>query len=151
MKKLILICGLFASSFSFGADWKYVTSTGSESFWVDKGYYKYDAKTKTVDLWSKSVRKKMYDKNYFTSSKTLNRISCPNKSIKQLAHVEYLESGDTSKSTTKPQANFSVIFPDSIGEGFWEVACKSGGKGFSFTKDQLRFMDMSTIDLSESQ
>ena len=47
MKRLILICGLLASSFSFGADWVFVTETSDadEDYYVDKSYYKYNSKT----------------------------------------------------------------------------------------------------------
>lgn len=155
MKKLILICGLLVSGFSSGADWTYATSTGNESFWVDKSFYKYDGNAKTVDVWSKSIKKKLYSNDFYTSSKTLYRFSCPLKKVKQLAYVEYKEDGDTLKSTTKPEPNFNIIFPDSIGEGIWEVACKTNGKGFKFTKQQLetlpadRILKREYVDLNE--
>ena len=132
MKKLILICGLLASGFSFGANWTYVTSSNLESFYIDKDFYKYDVKNKTVDVWSKSEKKKIYLDEFYTSSKSLSRYSCINKQAKTLAYINYNEEGIAIKSSTKPEGEFSLIFPDSIGEGMWEVACRSKGKGFVF-------------------
>lgn len=132
MKRLILICGLLASGFSFGADWVYVTSSNLESFYIDKSFYKYDAKNSTVDVWMKSTKNKLYGGGEYTSSKSLDRISCKNKQSKTLAFINYNESGETLKSTTKPEKEFSLIFPDSIGESIWYAACSTKGKGFKF-------------------
>lgn len=138
MKRLILICGLLASGFSFGADWVYVTSSASsEAFWLDKSFYKYDAKNNTVDAWVRSTKGKLYGEGAYVASKTLDRISCGAKKSKTLAFIKYNESGETIKSSTKPESEFSLIFPDTIGESVWDVACKSKGKGFRFTEAQL--------------
>lgn len=145
MKKLILICGLLASGLGFGADWTYVISAQDESFWVDKSFYKYDGSAKTVDVWSKSIKKKLYGNDFYTNSKTLYRFSCPLKKVKILAYIEYKEDGNTLHSTTEPEPNFNIIFPDSIGEGIWEVACKTNGKGFKFTKNQLEMLPADKI------
>ena len=58
MKRLILICGLLASSFSFGADWVFVTETSDadEDYYVDKSYYKYNSKTGVSEVWYKQSR-----------------------------------------------------------------------------------------------
>ena len=147
MKKLILICGLLVSGFSFGADWVYAASSNSESFWVDRGFYKYNIKNNTVDVWNKTIKKKSNSDDYYTSSKSLDRYSCLDKSTKNLAYVEYEEWGTVSKSNSTPSKAFSIIFPDSIAEGIWKVACESKGKGFMFTKGQLE--TLSIFDLQE--
>ncbi|WP_335955265.1 surface-adhesin E family protein [Acinetobacter guillouiae] len=142
MKIWVLICGLLASSLSFGADWVYVNSSNSESFWVDKGFYKYNVKNNTVDVWNKAIKKKSNSNDFYTSSKSLERYSCMDKSSKNLAYVEYKESGEVSKSYSTPSKSFSVIFPDSIAEGIWEVACSSKGRGFRFSKKQLETLSV---------
>lgn len=137
MKKIILICGLLASGFSFGANWTYVTSSNLESFYIDRDFYRYDPKSNTVDVWSKSDKNKVYAKGFYTSSKSLKRYSCGSKKSKTLAYIKYDENGEVVKSTTKPENEFSVIFPDTIAEGIWYAACSTKGKGFKFTKQQL--------------
>lgn len=138
MKRLILICGLLASGFSFGADWVYVTSgANSENFWIDKSFYKYDVKNSTVDVWVRSTKAKLYDEGSYVTSKTLDRISCGAKKSKTLAFIKYNESGETIKSNSKPDSEFSLIFPDTIGESIWEASCKTKGRGFKFTETQL--------------
>jgi len=46
MKKLILICSLLASGFSFGADWKYAAmgAMDDRAIYVDSSQYTYDKK-----------------------------------------------------------------------------------------------------------
>lgn len=138
---------MLISSFCFGTDWIYVGSSSTESFWVDRSYYHYHSKTNTVDVWSKSVKKKINDDEFYTDSKSLDRYTCTGKSMKNLAYVEYFEGGAVSKTITTPSRDFSIIFPDSIAEGIWEVACKSKGKGFIFTKSQLE--TISILDLQQ--
>jgi hypothetical protein len=141
MKKLIfLVVALSLSGFSFGAKWTYTTSGSLESFYIDRDFYKYDAKNNTVDVWTKSVKKKVYLDEFYTSSKALDRYSCADKKSKNLAFVEYDEQGGSLRSSTKPHGEFSLIFPDSIGEGIWSAACGTKGKGFKFTKSQLEIM-----------
>lgn len=147
MKKLILICGLLVSSFSFGADWVYATSSNTESFWIDKGFYKYNTKNNTVDVWSKAIKKKLSGDDFYTSSKSLDRYSCLDKSSKNLAYVEYREWGEVSKSSSTASKAFSIIFPDSIAESILEASCGSKGRGFKFTKRQSE--TRSIMDLQE--
>lgn len=96
MKKLILICGLFASSLSFGAKWVYVASSSSGlDFYVDKNYYKFNKSTNTVDMWLQIESRKSSDPSKrFVVSKSLDRYQCSNKSFKNLAQVLYFETGE---------------------------------------------------------
>lgn len=140
MKKLIFICGLMVSSFSFAANWVYVTSSSdAESFYIDRDFYKYDSKNGYVDVWTKSVKKKLMSDGFYTSTKSLERYSCASKKSKTLAFVKYSETGNALQSNSKPQAEYSLIFPDSIGESIWSVACATKGKGFKFTSQQINF------------
>lgn len=148
MKKILLMCGLLTSSFSFGASWTYVTSSNAESFWIDKAFYKYDPKSNTVDVWSRSDKSKANNEVY-TSSKSLERYSCGGKKSKNLAYAKYNENGEVIKSITKPESEFSIIFPDTIAEAIWSVACSTKGKGFKFTKRQLE--TVSLLDLEREQ
>lgn len=128
MKKLILICGLLASGFSFGADWVYVveSSDADTDYYIDKSYYKYDSKTGVSEVWSKV--NKFRDLNEYTDSKTLSAYDCINKRGKTLAQVSYTYEGYSNQTITKPTP-YSVIFPDTVGEDLWVAACKTKGKG----------------------
>lgn len=137
MKKLIFICGLMASSFSFAATWTYVVSSENESFYIDKDFYKYDFKNGYVDVWTKSVKKKLMTDEFYTKTKGLERYSCASKKSKTLAFIEYSETGSALRSNTKPEIEYSLIFPDSIGESVWYAACATKGKGFKFNAKQL--------------
>lgn len=146
MKKILFIAGLFAGSFSYGANWVYVTSSSSnQNFYIDKDFYKYNNNLKTVDVWDKTTKKKLFEDGYYTQSKTLTKYSCENKSAKTLAFVNYNESGETLKSSTKPEGEFSLIFPDSVGETMWRVVCDSRGKGFKFPTYNPDFVDLKEL------
>lgn len=146
MKKLILIYGLLISGASFGADWAYVASGNNQDFYVDKSFYKYDGSTRTIDVWSKATQKKISENEYYTRSKTLVRYSCSNKTSKILANIEYGEGGGSLRSSTKPEINFSLIFPDSIDEAIWHAACSSKGKGFILPKHKGEFVDLIELE-----
>ncbi|WP_336952030.1 surface-adhesin E family protein [Acinetobacter sp. AS167] len=145
MKKLILICGFLASSLSYGADWIYVTEGGGLSFFIDKSFYKYDSSNKTVDVWTKTTKKKIFDGSYYTSSKTLTKYSCANMESRILANIEYDTDGSVLSSNTKPSSRFELIFPDSVGETIWVSSCLSQGKGFNFPKYEPEFVDLDKL------
>lgn len=145
MKKLIFISGLLASTICFGADWRYVTSGGGLGFYVDNSFYKYDASSKTVDVWTKTTKKDIFNDNYYTSSKTLTKYSCVNKESKQLANIEYSSNGSVLNSSTKLNGKFELIFPDSVGEVIWEISCSSKGKGFAFPKYEPEYVDLEKL------
>lgn len=136
-----------ASSACFGADWKYVTEGGGMSFYLDKSFYKYDASSKTVDVWTKTTKKKLFEESYYTSSKTLTKYSCANKESKLLANIEYDTNGNVLNSNTKPNSRFELIFPDSVGETIWETACQSKGKGFIFPKYEHEYVDLEKVGI----
>lgn len=134
MKKIILPSLLLTSSLSYGADWVYVTEGGGLSFFIDKSFYKYDPSNKTVDVWTKTTKKKLLNEGYYTSSKTFTKYSCVNKESRILANIEYDSDGSVLSSNTKPNSRFELIFPDSVGETIWVSSCLSKGKGFNFPK-----------------
>lgn len=145
MKKLILICGLLVSGFSFGADWRYVSEGGGLTFYIDKSFYKYDIPNKTIDVWTKTVKKKLFDEGHYTSSKALTRYSCTSKESKFLANIEYDADGAVLSSNTKPNSRFELIFPDTVAEDIWTSSCLLKGKGFSFPSPSR----MPLVDLKE--
>ncbi|EHU1846328.1 surface-adhesin E family protein [Acinetobacter baumannii] len=147
MKKLILLLGFSVSNLCFAADWVYVAAGGGQNFFIDKSFYKYDAANKTVDVWSKATQKKLNDDLYYTESKTLIRYLCPSKSSKNLATISYSESGSVIKSSTKPAPDFSIIFPDTIDETIWEVACSTRGKGFKLYKPET--VDLKSVGINQ--
>lgn len=128
------------------ADWFYVTTGANEDFYIDRSYYKYNSQDKTVDVWTRTDKESSANKGERrTTSKTLTRYSCSNKSSRQLADASYLEDGSVLRQTSTPQSKFDMIFPDTVGENIWEVSCKTQGKGFKFpdyrpkllTKDEI--------------
>ncbi|ARG18759.1 hypothetical protein B7L44_07020 [Acinetobacter nosocomialis] len=146
MKKIIFLTAFLASSLSFGADWRYAASTDADSYWVDKSFYKYDSKNNSIDVWSKSVTKKLGLNEFYTKSKSLDKYSCVDKAVKNIAYVEYNVDGSVSKSSTSAASKFTIIFPDSIAESIWEIACSTKGKGFKFSKFQQQFFDASSAE-----
>lgn len=130
MKKFALMLSVLVSSVAFGADWSYVTSssTGSDLY-IDKSFYFFDEKNKTVDIWYKSEKTTGLDKTTYVESKTLSRFSCPTKKQKHLAQVTYDKFGGVLRSSDKPDSNYQLIFPDTVAEDIWLAACISKGKG----------------------
>ncbi|AVZ03949.1 surface-adhesin E family protein [Acinetobacter baumannii] len=147
MKNLILILGIFFSNLCFGADWIYVTSGVNQNFFLDKNFYKYDSSKNTVDVWTKVSQKKLMNDDYYTKSKTLIRYLCPSKSSKDLASITYDESGHVLKSSTKPLPDFSIIFPETVDEKIWEVACSTKGKGFKLYAPET--VDLKSVGINQ--
>ncbi|WP_180122976.1 surface-adhesin E family protein [Acinetobacter sp. YH12086] len=158
MKKLILTFGLLASGFSFGADWVYVISAKSgDQFFLDADYYKYNFKNQTTDVWVRSDSKtglgeKLAEvlntqptERMYTNSKALVRFACESGMSKTLAITKYDSNGVVLKSTSKADADFSLVFPDSIDEALLEVACKSRGKGLALPKYKPEFVDLEKL------
>lgn len=132
MEKLILICGVLASSFSFGADWVLVAqSDDSESnHYIDKSYYKYDSKNMTSQIWVQTEKYKTHNSmEKYISSKGLTLYDCAGKRYKNLASISYRSDGFVLNTFNQPAKDFSVIFPDTVGESYWNAACKTKGKG----------------------
>jgi hypothetical protein len=147
MKKLILITGLLASSFSFGADWVLVTqSDDSESnHYIDKSYYKYDSKNMTSQIWVQTENYKTHDSmEKYVSSKGLTLYDCAGKRYKNLASISYSPNGLVLNSFNHPAKDFSIIFPDTVGESYWEAACKNKGKGL-YLPVQREFINMKRL------
>lgn len=133
MKNILFIFVFLISSLSYGAEWRYATSsTNGDDYYVDRSFFKYDSKNQTMDIWDKSERKKMLSDEVFTVSKSLTRYSCSNKSIKTLAIVEYNQDGTVKNSSTTTSKNFSLIFPETVSETLWHIACDNKGKGLKF-------------------
>lgn len=137
---------MLASSFSFGADWVYIVSGGGHDFYIDKGFYKYDVRTKTADVWTKSMKKKSVKDEHYTDSKSLIRYACSSKNSKVLANINYNEDGSSIKSSSTPNVSFSVIFPDTIDEDIWQASCESKGKGFVFQKYKSGIIDLKELE-----
>ena len=138
MKKLILICGLLASGFSFGAEWAYISSSSNGSdFFIDKDFYVFDEKNKTTDVWAKAEKKTGLSNNTYVASKTLIRFSCTSKKQKYLAEITYDQFGSVLKSSDKPDINYQLIFPDTIAEELWAAACASKGKGLKLPRIKI--------------
>lgn len=150
MRKYFVLPIAFLSSFAFSAEWSYVSSgSNGDDFYVDRSYYKYDLKSKTVDMWVKSEKTSLFDKNKrYTSSKALNRYSCTGKSSKSLAYAAYNDNGSVLNQTSTPESDFKIIFPDTINESLWEVACKSNGKGL-FLPQQQRMKALTRQDMEK--
>lgn len=162
MKKLLLICGLLASGFSFGTEWTYIsTAKSGDLFYIDTSQYKYDNKLQSIDVWVKVESKTGVNaglakilgtdpnEQLYTRSKNLVRYSCLNKTSKTLAAVNYSESGGVLSSTTRASGDFSVIFPDSVDEILWTSSCLSKGKGYSLPEYKPEYTDLRKLGYKE--
>lgn len=131
MKKLLLISGLLVSGFSFAADWVLVTQSNNSdtNHFIDRDYYKYNLKTRNVEVWELTKNYIGSGMEQYTSSKTLTLYDCVGKRQKTLGSVEYNSSGYALRSSSQPAKSFNIIFPDTVGESYWEAACKTKGKG----------------------
>lgn len=141
MKRLILMCGLLASGFSFGADWKYAAmgAMDDRAIYVDSSQYTYDKKSNSIKAWYKTVSyREKEGKETYTKSKDLYQFSCIDNRIKLLAYVNYNKNGDVVSSAQydSKDVKYKIIIPDTIGEDLWEVACISKGGGFRYPKYQ---------------
>lgn len=141
MKKIILICGLLVSSYSFSANWVYVSSSKTQDkFYIDYSFYKYDKNNNTVDLWFKveEINKGIY----YTEQKTLVKHYCGSNRTKELSSVYYYPSGgikNTFESNYNTQS--SIVFPDTPGEKLINVACATPGKGLDFKEPKIEDFD----------
>ena len=159
VKKLILIFGLFASGFSFGADWVLVTQSddNESNYYIDKSYYKYDSKNMTAQIWVQTENyKKSNSMEKYVSSKGLTLYDCTGKRYKNLASISYRSDGFVLNTFNQPAKDFSVIFPDTVGESYWDAACKTKGKGLylPIKREFLnlkRLQDSNTLPKKEEQ
>lgn len=146
MKRLISICGILASSFSFGADWFLVAQSNDSNtnHLIDRNYYKYNPKSGTAEIWQLTRDYKGTSMERYDRSKTLSLYDCAGKRFKTLATVKYNQEGYVLESSSQPDKNFSIIFPDSVGESYWEAACKNKGKGL-YLPVQREFLNMKRL------
>jgi hypothetical protein len=137
MKKLILICGLLASGLSFGADWVFATSSkDGSSYYIDYDYYKYDKVLNTSDIWYK-VEEISGGKSY-TERKALTKYNCKYKEYKDLSIATYLPSGSTKDTySSNYYSEYRTVFPDTVGEDLYNVACGTPSKGLDFKYPDL--------------
>lgn len=129
MKRLILMCGLLASGFSFGADWVFVAENqdGDTDHYIDSSYYNYSAKTGVSRVWYKVNKFNGLDE--YTHTKSLVAYDCINKKERFLAQAIYSQDGQSLQNVDKPESSFRVIYPDTTGESLWMAACKTKGNG----------------------
>lgn len=141
MKKLILMCSLLASSFTFGADWKYAAMGAQDdrAIYVDSSQYNYDMKNNSIKVWFKTDSyEDTNSKKTYTRSKNLFQFSCNDQKLKLLAYVNYDNKGNvvSSSQLDSKDIKYRMVIPDTIGESLWNVACISKGKGFRYPKYQ---------------
>jgi hypothetical protein len=129
------------SPLSFTADWVWVTSdVQGNTFYVDRDHYSFNKEKKTSDLWymvkkenklAKLLDSEITQIQLYTSSKEFVRYSCSQKKAKRLAVINYGISGDVL-STQEGSSTYSTIYPDSVNELLWQIACDTPAKGFDF-------------------
>ncbi|OFD28395.1 hypothetical protein A1D07_06425, partial [Acinetobacter baumannii] len=141
MKRIVLVCGLLASGFAYSADWVYVTkSKDGEKYYVDYDYYKYDKKSNNSELWYKVEG--INNGNSYTERKVLTKYSCKSKLYKDLSIATYFPSGmvkDTYSSNY--YSEFRTVFPDTVGEELYKVACDTPEKGLDFKNLNIEMYD----------
>lgn len=141
MKKIILVCGLFVSSFGFGADWVYVGSSKvQDKFYIDFDYYNYDKINNKARLWYKVEEKR--NGGHYTEQKTLTEYHCGSSRSKALSAVYYYPNGEVRETFESNYLTQStVVFPDTTGEYIYKVACGTAGKGLDFKDKSIDEMD----------
>ncbi|MCT9978372.1 hypothetical protein M2R48_08555 [Acinetobacter sp. I-MWF] len=146
MKKLFLICGLLASSFSFGADWKYAAMGAQDEYdrgiYVDSSQYNYDKKNNSIIAWFKTESYAGYEgyrnKITYTRAENLYQFLCVENKMRLLTYVYYDKKGDiiSSSQFDSKDVEYNTVTSNTIGESLWKVACASKGKGFRYPKYQ---------------
>ncbi|MCM1964198.1 hypothetical protein NCY62_13735 [Acinetobacter pittii] len=141
MRRIVLVCGLLASGFAYSADWVYVTkSKDGEKYYVDYDYYKYDKKSNNSELWYKVEG--INNGNSYTERKVLTKYSCNSKLYKDLSIATYFPSGmvkDTYSSNY--YSEYRTVFPDTVGEELYKVACDTPEKGLDFKNLNIEMYD----------
>lgn len=129
-KNIFILLACLISGGAYAADWEYLTtSTSDTDIYVDKSFYKYDQNKKTSNIWVKAEKKNPVNGEYYVLERSLSQFSCSGKSTRDLAYAKYNEQGKVMYSDTTPEKNFATIFPDTISERLWHVACDTRGKG----------------------
>lgn len=118
-----LLCGG-----AYAADWVFVAEgpDADTDYYVDSSSYKYNSKSRVAEVWHK--RNDFRGLEEYTDSKTLTAYDCIGKREKTIAQVIYTFDGKSNQTVSKP-TQYSIIFPDTIGEALWTAACKTKGKG----------------------
>ncbi|RZG47042.1 surface-adhesin E family protein [Acinetobacter wuhouensis] len=130
MKRLILICGFLASSFSFGADWRMLeTSASGTKIYIDKESFKYTPYDGSVEIWVKGVRSST-EKTIDGSSeyKMLNTYFCKTRKMSTAYSVYYKADGSVINSGNINSGNAEII-PETISEGIFKHVCKNPKNG----------------------
>lgn len=126
MKKIILLSILMVGGNIYAAEWILATASKQDKFYVDKSYYKYNKSNGISELWWKS--EKLIEKPY-TTSKGLTQYDCINKKSRSLAYVEYKYDGSVLSNVNNKDKNYGIIYPDTVNEELWKIACHLKGKG----------------------
>lgn len=126
MKKIILLSALMFSAHIYAAEWVFAAASKQDNFYVDKAYYKYNKSNGISELWWKS--EKLIEKPY-TTSKGLTQYDCINKKSRSLAYVEYRYDGSVLPTAKTKDKNYGIIYPDTVDEELWKIACHAKGKG----------------------
>lgn len=142
MKKLILISSMLISSFSFGADWVFITESTNvdQDYYVDVSSYSYSKTTDKARFWYK--RNVFNGLKEYADTKSLVEYDCREKTERYLAQSTYNFDGHVLTSIDSPSTP-KFIIPDTVGDALWEAACKT--KGSVYDAKQPNFVNLERI------
>lgn len=95
--------------------WFHYGTSKDSSFYYNAA--KLTRQNSSIRVWTEQRNK---DTNEVTSM-ILTELNCSTQRIRYLAGMNY----KTNRSWDMPNAQFAVIFPDSVGEGLYKKVCKS--------------------------
>lgn len=123
MKKIILIYGLIASSFCFGADWRMLTmSSDGTRIYIDKESFNYTPYDRSVKIWVKGIYASKKNADGSSEYKMLNTYFCNSRKMSTAYSIYYNSDGGVV-SSSNINTGIEVIVPDSISESILKHVC----------------------------
>jgi hypothetical protein len=130
MKKLILICGLLTSSFSFGADWRLIATASDDTrTYIDADTFKYQVNDNSVSIWVKKDNFRTQLSNGFTVEvKHFDKYFCGSSKVSTMSSVAYDTKGNVLETSNINEGLHNIV-PESTGESVYNYVCKNPKKG----------------------
>ena len=120
MKKIILICGLLTSSFSFGADWVVLDRSHGQESQIDMSSIKKLPSDKRL-VWYRSITKAEEAKYVYLTFRA--EIDCTRETLQNNDLVIHINDKHISQTTVENPKPFSPP-PESSGQKIIQTTCK---------------------------
>lgn len=149
MNKILIFFALVFCGSASAAEWVFATKTKQENYYIDKSYYRYLKNGGLAEIWWKS--EKIADEPY-TTSKALIQYDCSGKKSRYLAFVDYNYDGSVKAGPKYLDKSFGIIYPDTVDEELWKIACTTKGKGLYLNSEKnLSEKAQKIVDLYRSK